>query len=123
MKCSFFIWILCEKVQMTHLVIVVLLIKVRMISCSRDGLTRHDRAVHVGQKYRCRECDHQATSKGSITRHHEEVHKGKKYQCPECDHQVTSKGSLKQHQQAIHEGKKYPCRECGYQATSKGKSQ
>ena len=53
-----------------------------------------------------------AATKGSLAQHQRSVHEGKKYPCRECDHQATSKSDLNKHQRAIHEGKKYPCRAC-----------
>ena len=56
----------------------------------------------MGQKFKCRECDYQATQKGNLASHHKSVHMGQKFQCPECDHQFTRKDSLVRHKKSVH---------------------
>ena len=57
---------------------------------------------------------------GSLKKHHQSVHMGRKFQCPECEHQAYQKSSLVAHRKAVHMGQKFHCQECDYQATEKG---
>ena len=54
------------------------------------GWSHSPASKHEERKYPCRECDHQAPSKGNLTKHQKVIHKGKKFPCRKCEHQVTS---------------------------------
>ena len=41
-----------------------------------------------------------------IKTHKESVHEGVKYKCSECNYQATERGSLKKHRESVHEGVK-----------------
>ena len=51
----------------------------------------------------------------ALRTHQKSIHEGVKYQCKECDYKATTLiGSLKLHQKSIHESFKYQCNECDY---------
>ena len=60
----------------------------------KRNLTLREQAVHVGQKFHCLECDHQATRKGDLITHQRSLHRGQKFQCPKCGHKAGWKGDL-----------------------------
>ena len=62
----------------------------------------HQKSVHMGRKFQCSQCNHQATWKSDLLKHQKSVHMGQKFQCPECDHQATQKGHLLTHQKSFH---------------------
>ena len=75
----------------------------------KNNLKLHDQAVHEGQKalhegakYRCNQCDHQATTKGNLVTHQQSVHMGIKFLCEHCDYQAMRKSHLVTHQQSVH---------------------
>ena len=75
--------------------------------------------MHIGQKFQCPECEHQATQKSHLVTHQISVHMGQTFQCPECEHQASYKSDLVRNQEFAHIGHKFPCQECEYQATCK----
>ena len=50
------------------------LLALQISATMKRDLTKYQRAVHVGVKYPCSQCDYQATTKGSLTRHQRTVH-------------------------------------------------
>ena len=50
------------------------------------------------------QCVYQATTKGSLIKHQRIVHEGVKYFCRQCGKQFTQKSKLSQHQKTMHEG-------------------
>ena len=71
----------------------------------KGHLVRHQKSVHLGQKFQCPECIYQATRKDSLVTHQQSVHMGKRFQCPECKYQANQKRNLLHHQQSLHMGK------------------
>ena len=76
--------------------------------------TTHE--YEISMKYRCTECDYQATTKSSLDTH-QSIHNGNKYQFRACEHQSNTKSNFNRHHQSIHEGKKYQCSECEHQSS------
>ena len=71
-------------------------------SASKTLLIRHQQSVHEGNKYKCDQCEHIATTKGSL-----EMHKGTHHihQCNQCDYKDETKGGLTKHKESIHDNK------------------
>ena len=59
----------------------------------KSHLITHQKSVHMGQTFQCKECDYQATQKYNLVAHHKSVHIGQKFQCPECDYHFTQKSN------------------------------
>ena len=53
--------------------------------------------MHEGIKFRCNECDYQATQKSHLTSHQQSLHRDRKYDCPDCDYQATDNSNLIKH--------------------------
>ena len=74
------------------------------LQIQKRSLVRHKKNLHEGVKYPCRQCNHEASSKGNLATHQRAVHEGVKYPCRQCNHQFTSKGNLARHQKNLHKG-------------------
>jgi uncharacterized C2H2 Zn-finger protein len=68
---------------------------------STEYLDTHHKAVHMGQTFKCPECDVMFTQRGHLASHHKSVHMGHKFQCPVCDIQFSQKGNLDTHHKAV----------------------
>ena len=73
-----------------------------------EKMCQHIDTKHLGIKYNCEHCDHQASSKYTLQTHVESIHLGIKYPCPFCEYQASYKNCLKEHIQAKHENISYP---------------
>ena len=45
----------------------------------KDSLITHQKSIHEGQKFNCKECEYQATTKGHLVTHQKSTHEGKRY--------------------------------------------
>ena len=86
---------------------------------SRSYLVKHQRALHEGIKYPCRQCGKEFTMKGEVRQHQLAVHDKVKYQCNQCNHQTTCKKYLAEHKRTVHTGVKYHCKQCNHQVKTK----
>ena len=65
---------------------------------------------HENQRFPCKVCDHQATTKLSLDIHIKAIHIGEKHQCKYCAKQFTHKSYLNSHMENIHKRtKRYKC--------------
>ena len=78
--------------------------EVNMVNCDKE----HQKSVHDGVKYPCKNCNYQATTMKNLKRHKKSVHDGVKYPCKICSYEAAQKGHLKEHQKSVHDGVKYP---------------
>ena len=85
------------------------------------GLYHHNQSVHQGVKFRCDQCDYQATKQSHLTTHIQSIHEGIKYACDQCDYRASTQSSLTRHIQSVHKSVKNACNQCDYQATRQGK--
>jgi KRAB domain-containing zinc finger protein len=72
--------------------------------------------VHVREKYPCKFCEFESTTKVFITRHVIVFHKKVRYNCSQCSFQASDKGYIRKHMKAKHEGITYNCEICDYKA-------
>ena len=81
----------------------------RCQATTKESLAEHQRGIHEGVKYPCRQCGKQFSQKGALARHQRAAHEGIKYLCGKYDYQATAKVDLAKHHRGVHEGVKYPC--------------
>ena len=57
-------------------------------------------------KYKCRQCDYEASRSSHLRTHVEAIHEGVRYPCNKCDFKATTKSILKthKHKESKHEG-------------------
>ena len=65
--------------------------------------------MHMGQKFKCPECEYHASYKGDIKKHQQSVHMGLKIRCPEFKYETSWKSALVTHKKFIHMGQKFKC--------------
>ena len=75
--------------------------------------------THIGEKFKCQDCDKEFANKKSASQHFQSVHILVKFPCNQCNYQASQKVHLKSHIQAKHENLVYVCDLCEY----KGKSE
>ena len=66
----------------------------------------HEELKHLGIKYKCDDCDYQASSKKMLKRHEEKKHSGLTFGCNICVFRGNTKKHLKLHTQRTHLGGK-----------------
>ena len=72
--------------------------------------------MHVGVKFKCNQCDYEASQRSNLSLHIQHKHEGIEYFCTECEYRAPYKHELKKHHQLKHGDTQYLCNECEYQA-------
>ena len=67
-----------------------------------DSLKSHMKAIHLGIKYPCPDCDYKATAEKSLKMHIETIHNGVRYKCTICGLEYSSKQYLGKHMKLAH---------------------
>ena len=81
-------------------------------------LNRHIRETHNDTDFVCDQCNWTGKNKETFKRHLEK-HLGIKYECKKCDHEAVSSKALRAHINIVHENVKYQCHVCDYNAKSR----
>ena len=63
-------------------------------------------------KFPCDQCDYQSVYRSGVTRHQKAIHLGIKHSCDECPKEYGSLSDLRLHRNNAHEGVSYPCNLC-----------
>ena len=82
-------------------------------------LTKHKARKHASKRYKCGECNYNATRKTYLSQHRRVIHEGMRYFCEECDYKTGIKFELNEHKAIKHEGKRYKCEDCNYMPLGK----
>ena len=72
------------------------------MATSNSNLKRHLQTQHVGFRFPCNQCEHQATTKKRLKIHHDNEHDGVRYTCDQCDFKSKRMQHLQKHKQNMH---------------------
>jgi len=85
----------------------------------KHQLQEHVKAVHLGIKFPCYQCDYVASCEKNLQMHIESKHDNIRYSCEQCQVTYVSKKYLRIHIDSVHKGIKHPCTTCGFEASTK----
>ena len=60
-----------------------------------------------GRKFKCPECDYEATHRSNLATHLKAVHRGQKFWCPKYECEATCKKALVTHLKYVHGGEMF----------------
>ena len=84
-----------------------------------QSLSTHLNSVNRGEKFKCPECDYEATHRSNLATHLKAVHMGQKFWCPKCEYDATWKKSLVTHLNYVHGGEMFKCSKHDYEVNGK----
>ena len=80
-----------------------------------QSLSTHLNSVNRGEKFKCPECDYEATHRSNLATHLKAVHMGQKFRCPKCEYEATWKKSLVTHLNYVLGGEMFKCSKHDYE--------
>ena len=63
--------------------------------------SKHEKAVHLNERYECSECDKDFSTKHTMLSH-KATHLGTTFQCDYCEHKAITKANLRRHEISNH---------------------
>ena len=87
--------------------------------CRQGGLSQHEKAIHEGKSFECKQCKFQTGYASSLLTHVDSIHNEKKYGCNHCDYKATQQVHLNRHKESLHMGIKFECSQCNSQFSDK----